>query len=320
MKAILLDDYGPVDNLRVGEVAEPLAGPGEVVVRVAYAGLRWGDLMSRNGIPRRFHTPPFVPGQEATGVVHAVGEGVDDFAVGDRVMAVVLGGAYAELLKAPAPALTRVPEHVGLDSMLAYGVNFPTAWLACTNWGGVAAGDRVLLHAAAGGVGLLALQILTRRIGARVIAVVGSQAKADLCRAEGAELAIDRHEVDYVEAVTAHCGQVDVVLNGVAGPTLRSDHRIIRPRGTWVIYGTSGGAGTLPIWDFAYSSITVKPFSIIAFLGSPEHQDAQKEMWRWLETEPPIEPTVRPLEEVAAAQADMAAGRTTGKVVFAPGS
>lgn len=319
MKAVLLDDYGPADNLRIGDVPEPVAGAGEVVVRVAFAGLRWGDLMSREGIPLRFHVPPFVPGQEATGVVHAVGEGVTDVAVGDRVMAVVLGGAYAELVKVPAATLLRVPDHVGLDSMLVYGINFPTAWLACTNWGAVRAEDVVLLHAAAGGVGLLALQILTRRIGARVIAVVGSEAKAALCRDEGAELAVDRHQVDYVDAVRKHCGQVDVALNGVGGPTLRGDHQVIRPRGTWVIYGTAAGADPLPIWDFAYSSITVKPFSIIAFLGSPEQQEAQDAMWRWLAAEPPMEPTVRPLEEVAAAQADMEAGRTTGKVVFAVG-
>lgn len=317
MKAIVLDDYGPADNLRVGDVPEPVAGFGEVVVRVAFAGLRWGDLMSREGIPQRFHTPPFVPGQEATGVVHAVGKGVTDVAVGDRVMAVVLGGAYAELVKAPAATLIRVPDHVGLDSMLAYGINFPTAWLACTNWGAVAARDVVLLHAAAGGVGLLALQILTRRIGARVIAVVGSDEKVALCRDQGAELAVNRREVDYVDAVRKHCGHVDVALNGVAGPTLAGDHLVIRPRGTWVIYGTAAGADALPIWDFAYSSITVKPFSIIAFLGTPDQQRAQDAMWRWLDSENPIEPTVRPLEEVAAAQADMEAGRTAGKVVFA---
>jgi NADPH2:quinone reductase len=320
MKAILLDDYGPAGNLRVGEVPDPVPGPGEVVVRVAYAGLRWGDVMSRSGIPRRFHTPPFVPGQEATGVVHAVGDGVTELTAGDRVMALVLGGAYAEMLKAPAETLIRVPDHVELAPMLAYGINFPTAWLACTTWGGVSAGDVVLLHAAAGGVGRLALQILTRRIGARVIAVVGSDAKAALCRDDGAELALNRHEVDYVDAVTAHCGRVDVVLNGVAGPTLGCDHRIIRPRGTWVIYGTAGGTGALPIWDFAYSSVTVKPFSIVAFLGTPDHEDAQDAMWRWLERERPIEPTVRLLDEVAAAQADMEAGRTTGKVVFAVGT
>jgi NADPH:quinone reductase len=320
MKAIVLEDYGPVENLRVGEVPDPVAGPGEVVVRVAFAGLRWGDVMSRNGIPGRFHTPPFVPGQEATGVVHAVGDGVTGLGVGDRVLAVVLGGAYAELVKAPAQTVTPLPDHVDMASMLAYGVNFPTAWLACTTWGGVSAGDVVLLHAAAGGVGLLALQILTRRIGARVIAVVGSDAKAGLCRGEGAELAVNRHTVDYADAVTRHCGQVDVALNGVAGPTLACDHRIIRPRGTWVIYGTAGGADPLPVWDFAYSSITVKPFSILAFLGTSDYDGAQDAMWRWLERERPIEPTVRPLEEVAAAQADMEAGRTTGKVVFAVGA
>jgi NADPH2:quinone reductase len=232
-------------------------------------------------------------------------------------MAMVLGGAYAELVKAPAPTLIRVPDHVGLAAMLVYGINFPTAWLACTNWGAVSPGDVVLLHAAAGGVGLLALQILTRQVGARVVAVVGSETKAALCRDVGAELAVNRHEVDYVDAVRRHCGRVDVALNGVAGPTLGGDHQVIRPRGTWVIYGSAAGARTLPIWDFAYSSITVKPFSIIAFLGTPEQKDAQEAMWRWLEREHPMEPTVRPLEEVAAAQADMEAGRTTGKVVFA---
>jgi NADPH2:quinone reductase len=317
MRAVLLDDYGSVDHFRLDDVPEPRPGPDDVLVRVAYAGIRWGDVMSRHGIPARFHTPPFVPGQEATGVVEEVGERVDRVQVGDRVLVSVLGGGYADLVTAPATSLVPVPAGVGLDQMLVYGINFPTAWLACTTWGQVNEGDTVLLHGAAGGVGQLALQILKRRLGARVAAVAGSDEKLDQCRTDGADLCINHRASDYVEAVREWCGHVDVVLNGVAGDTLLHDHRVIRPRGTWVIYGTAGGARDLPIWSFSYSSITVKPFSIIAFLATPEMAAARRAMNEWLASEPLITPLVRPLDEVADAQRELEAGRTRSKVVLA---
>src|SRR5688500_18140420 len=130
MKAAQLLDYGPATNFRIVDLPKPAPGPGEVLIEVAFAGLRWGDIMGRNGIPVRVHRPPVVPGQEVAGVVTEVGAGVDGLAPGDRVVAQPRGGGYAEHVAVPAAAVGRVPDGVDLDTVLVYRVNLPAAYLA----------------------------------------------------------------------------------------------------------------------------------------------------------------------------------------------
>ena len=147
MKAILLNDYGPAENLVVADVPRPDPGPGEVLVKVRYGGLRWGDIMQRNGFPSRARKPPFIAGQEASGVVEAVGPGVRAYRPGMRVMAMPLNGAWAEYVTVPEMRLFPVPERVSLEQMLAYPVNLLTAYYAVNVWAKVQPGERVLLHA-----------------------------------------------------------------------------------------------------------------------------------------------------------------------------
>jgi NADPH2:quinone reductase len=331
MRAALLNDYGPSENLVMGEVPKPEAGPGEVLVKVSYGGLRWGDVMQRNGFPARMREPPFIAGQEASGVIEAIGPGVKDYLPGMRVMAMPLLGAWAEYVTVPEARLVPVPARVSLEQVLAYPVNLLTAYYAVHVWAKVQPGERVLLHAAAGGVGLLALQIMKRRLrDVTVVALVGSDEKVELVRKHGADHAINYKTHDYVAEVERLLGPkatglfsggergggVDISLNGVSGPTLDTDYKLIRKRGRWVIYGWAGGRGKLNTGAFGYDGITVMPFSSIAWMGTPEHRAGQQFVREWLEREELLEPTVHPLENVAEVERAFEQGRTSGKVVF----
>lgn len=332
MKAIHLNEYGSTENFALVDAAKPAPGPGEVLIKVQYAGLRWGDIMQRNGWPSRHRKPPFIPGQEAAGVIEAVGTGVRRFEPGMRVFATTMEGAFAEYVAVPAARVWPVPERVALEQSLVYPVNLRTAYLMVYVWGKVQPGESVLLHSAAGGVGLMALQIMKRRLAdVRVIALCGSEEKCRLARAHGADHAIDYKADDYVAAVTAIAGAkasgfadagvtgggVDVAFNGVSGPTLKTDPQVIKKRGRWVIYGYSGGRALIDTAPFGYDGITVMPFSSIAWIGTPEYEASGKFVKEWMETEELIAPTIHPLERMAEVQRAMEQGLTSGKVVFA---
>jgi NADPH:quinone reductase len=333
MRAVMIEDYGPVDRIAVRrDVKKPAPGPGEVLVKVAYCGLRWGDIMQRGGFPARMRPAPFVAGQEASGVVEAVGEGVSSCKPGMRVVALTLNGAWAEYCVVHEARVVQVPDHVGLDRVLAYPVNLLTAYYAVMVWAKVQPGERVLLHAAAGGVGLLALQIMKKRLAdVTVVALVGSDAKVELVRKHGADYAINYKDKDYVAEVERSIGAkaqgfvlngergggVDVSLNGVSGSTLDHDWKLIRKRGRWVIYGWAGGRGKLDTGAFGYEGITIMPFSSLAWLGTGEHRAGMQFVKEWIEREELLEPIVYPLEEAQEAERALEQGRTTGKVVLA---
>jgi NADPH2:quinone reductase len=332
MRAVLLNDYGSSDQLRVGDVPVPQPGPTEVLVKVAYGGLRWGDIMQRNGFPSRARPTPFVAGQEASGVIEAVGSDVRSCKPGMRVVALPMNGAWAEYVVAPEARVQPLPDRVSLAQALAYPVNLLTAYYAVMVWAKVQPGERVLLHAAAGGVGSLALQIMKRRMrDVCVVALAGSDAKLRLLREHGADYAINYKAADYVTEINRlfgakatgfatggeRGGGVDVSLNGVSGPTLATDPRVIRKRGRWVIYGWAGGRGVLDTASFGYDGITIMPFSSIAWLGTPQHAEGLRFVREWLESETLLEPSVYPLEEAARATRALEQGETTGKVVLA---
>jgi NADPH2:quinone reductase len=331
MRAVLIKDYGAVENLVVGEVPRPEPAKGQVLVEVAFGGMRWGDIMQRGGFPSRGRPTPFVAGQEASGIVVAVGAGVKRFKPGMRVVALPFDGAWAEFVCVPESRLTPVPDHVPLDRVLAYPVNLLTAYYAVMVWAKVQPGERVLLHAAAGGVGLLALQIMKKKLqDVTVVALVGSDEKVALVKQHGADHVINYKSTDYVEAINTLLGPkatgfavggergggVDVSLNGVSGPTLDTDWKVIRKRGRWVIYGWSGGRGNLNTGAFGYDGITIMPFSSIAWMGTPEHVAGMQFVREWIDKEELLEPTVFDLDNAVEAERALEQGRTVGKVVL----
>jgi len=330
MKAAELSDYGPAENFRIVERAKPEPGAGELLVRVQFAGLRWGDIMGRRGIPVRGATPPFVPGQEAAGVVAGVGAGVQDFKEGDRVVCQPQGGGYAEYLTIGANRAGRIPDAVPTECALVYRVNMPTAYMLVHEWAKVEDGESVLLHAAAGGVGMLVVQILKRDFrNVTVIGLAGSDEKVAAVRANGADHAINYRTSDYVRAVEAIAGAkprgfapaapaagVHVALNGVGGETLKKDRRVIRRLGRWVLFGTPAGVDAINPYENSYDSIAIMPFSIIPFIGTPAYARAQAFTTEWMSRQPLVAPTIHPLEDIAAVQAAMERGETLGKIVF----
>lgn len=347
MKALQLNDYGKPYKLRFVDIPKPEPGPKDVLIRVVYAGLRMGDLMSLMGDPVRRFEPPFqwTPGQEASGVVERVGSAVTELKVGDRVFASTGGSAYAEWVSVPALRCQKLPDRVPLDAACAYPVNMRTAWFCVYPWGKVQEGESVLVHTAAGGVGRMIVQILKRRFNdVKVIALTGADEKMALCRQDGADHVINYKTHDYVAEVEKIVGKkprgfsvgvdgggVDISMNGVRGPTLKTDPLVIRKRGRWLLYGhtgdhrtainsSAGGREPIDTMPFTYDGITIMPFSNMAWFGQPEQEQALKFTTEWMESEPLIEPYVHDFDDAIAGIHDYDAGKTASKFVFRIGA
>jgi NADPH2:quinone reductase len=241
MLAIRIHETGGAEKLRADDLPVPSPGAGEVRFRVEAAGLNFIDTYKRSGL---YPMPlPFVVGQEAAGVVTAVGAGVADFRVGDRVATVSASGAYAQEVIAPAAQLVRVP--AGVESKVAAAVllqGMTAHYLACDTWT-LKPGDTALVHAAAGGTGLLLTQIAKLR-GARVLATVGNDEKAALAREAGADAVCVYTRENFADAARVFTGGrgVDVVYDGVGKATFEGSLNSLRPRGMLVSFGNASGA------------------------------------------------------------------------------
>ncbi|KAA2252389.1 zinc-binding dehydrogenase [Solihabitans fulvus] len=227
MKAVVLDTD---DQFRISEMTEPVAGPGEVAIRVGYAGVQYGDVLVRGGhfpIPR-----PFVPGFEAAGEIVAVGDGVDEARIGEQVVALIGGGGYAQIVTAPAVLAINA---AGVDprTAAAFGWVTPTAYDLITTVAGVRNGDSVLIHAAAGGVGSTAGQFAVAAGAQRVVGVVGNAGQLDYARRFG------YHEVLTREQFPDALGEemFDVILDPIGGSTRVASLARLAPHGRIVVYG-----------------------------------------------------------------------------------
>jgi NADPH:quinone reductase len=240
MKAIRVARTGGPEVLQVGEVERPAPGPAEVRVRVHYSGVNFLDTYHRTGLyPVSL---PFTPGSEAAGEVDAIGPDVTEFRLGDRVAYASERGSYAEFAIVPASKLVAVPPEVPLETAAAVMLQGMTAhYLACDTFP-LGPGHCALVHAAAGGVGLLLVQVARLR-GARVIGTTSTTGKAELARAAGADDVVLYTEQNFVEQVRASTGGrgVDVVYDSVGATTFHDSLRSLRPRGMLVSFGQSSG-------------------------------------------------------------------------------
>lgn len=241
MRAIVLDSYGGPEVLSMADVPEPVPGPDEVLVQVAATAVNRADLLQRMGL---YPGPPMdheIPGLEFAGTVAGTGARVTERAVGDLVMGVVGGGAYAEQLVVHERQTMAVPASVGLPDAGAIPEVAITAYDALVLQGGLTAGGWALVHAGASGVGTAAIQ-LVHAVGARVV-VTCSSSKVDACRALGADVVVDYTSEDFVTAVQeATDGRgVDVVLDVIGGEYVARNLRSCRVGGTIVQVGIMGG-------------------------------------------------------------------------------
>lgn len=240
IQAILVEEWGEPAVLEPKRIARPEPGEGEVRVRVRYAGVNYVDVYHRSGMyPKE---PPFVPGLEAAGIVDALGPDADGVQVGDRVAFAMSPGAYAEEVVVPDWKLVRVPERVGLDTAAAVMLQGMTAHYLSAATFRIAEGDRVLVHAVAGGVGLLLTQLAKKR-GATVLGTCSTEEKAERARAAGADHVILYTEQDFHAETMSYTGGagVDVVYDSVGRDTFERSLKCLRPRGMLVLFGQSSG-------------------------------------------------------------------------------
>ncbi len=242
MKAVRIHQFGDAGVLRYEEVADPLPGPGQVCVAVHATSINHGDLARRAGNYPGEVAFPLTLGWEVAGTIDAVGDGVAPGRVGERVVAMVPSGGYAERVVTAEVAALRLPARVDFDVAASIPVVFLTAWHALVDLAAVQPREWVLVHAGASGVGMAGIQI-AKRHGARVIATASTARKLDFARRLGAEAAINYVESDFVEEVwklTAGTG-VDVVLESVGGETFEESLDVLRNKGRLVTVGNTIG-------------------------------------------------------------------------------
>jgi len=322
MKAIQIHETGGPEVLALAELPIPQPGPGQVLIRVEAVGVNFIEIYFRKGTYKA--ALPLTLGSEAAGTVEELGPGVTGFAAGDAVASVGVLGSYAEYALASAAQLVKVPAGLSMQQAAAAMLQGMTAhYLSHSTWP-LKAGETALVHAGAGGVGLLLTQ-MAARLGARVITTVSTAEKAALSREAGAAEVILYTEQDFVEEVKRLTGGkgVDVVYDSVGKTSFEGSLNCLRPRGLLALFGASSG----PVPPFDLIQLSSKG-SLFVTRPTLWHYVATREELEWragdvlgwaakgelkLRTE-----HVYPLAEAAQAQTEMEARRTTGKILLEP--
>lgn len=320
MRAIVVNELGGPEVMALGEQPEPVAGPGQVVVQVAAAGVNFIDIYRRSGVYKQ--PVPYIPGSEGAGTVVAVGEGVHEFAAGDHVAWSEGPGSYAEFVAIAAKNAVPVP--TGIDLKLAGAVMLQglTAHYLCRSTFPVGEGTIAVVHAAAGGVGLLLTQMI-KDLGGTVVATTSSTVKAALAKEAGADFVTSYEEFPaVVREVTGGRG-ADVVFDGVGKATFDASLSALRPRGMMVLFG--GSSGQVPPFDLqrlnSGGSLFVTRPTLVHYVA-----DRPELIWRASDIFEAITKTtlhVRvgaeyPLAAAPQAHEDLSGRRTTGKLILIP--
>jgi len=239
MKAIVVTRYGTPDMMELQERPDITPAAGEVVVRVHAAGINFADILMRLGYYMGVPKAPFTPGLEAAGVVEAVGEGVARPRAGDRVAVLRSGGCYAEQVAVPAAQAIPIPAAMSFEDAAALPVNYLTVYQALHHMTTLRPGERLLIHAAAGGVGLAAIQ-LAKLAGAEMFGTA-TASKHDFLRQQGVHHCIDYRTQDFEEEVRrlTNGEGVDVILDAVGGASYRKSYRLLRQGGRLICFGMS---------------------------------------------------------------------------------
>ena len=322
MKAIQIYAAGGPEVLQMAELSIPEPGPGQVLIRVEAVGVNFIEIYFRKGVYKA--TMPLIPGSEAAGTVEKLGPGVKGFEEGDAVVSVSVLGSYAEYALVPAAQLVKVPAGLSPEKAAAAMLQGMTAHYLAYSTFPLKSGDTALVHAGAGGVGLLLTQIAAR-IGARVITTVSTAEKAELSREAGAAEAILYTDNDFEEEVKRITGGkgVDVVYDSVGKTTFDKSLNCLRPRGLLALFGAS--SGPVPLFD------------LIQLSGKGSLFITRPTLWHYIATRAELEwragdvlgwaasgdlnlrtEFIYPLAEAAQAQTDMENRRTTGKILLEP--
>jgi NADPH:quinone reductase len=322
MKAIQVQKTGGPEALTPVDLPVPKPQPGEVVVKIAAAGVNFIDVYFREG--RYPAALPFVNGQEAAGIVSEVGSNVKSLKPGDRVAYTGILGAYAEFAAAPAERVVRVPEGISDQQAAAAMLQGMTAHYLVHSTYPLKRGETALIHAAAGGVGLLLVE-MAKNLGARVIGTAGSDEKARLAKEAGADEVIVYTRQDFeaeTKRLTAGKG-VDVIYDGVGKSTFDPDLNLLRPRGYLVLFG--GASGPVPPFDLIKLSqkgslFITRPTLATYIATRAELEQRSSEVFAMIaagKLKLRISHTYE-LEQADQAHRDLEARKTTGKLLLIP--
>jgi NADPH2:quinone reductase len=322
MRIIRYHEYGGPDVLRVEEADPPEPGSGQVAIAVETVGTQFATTQQRRGIyPGGANPLPGAPGGDVVGTVTALGADVGGVAVGDRVAALVLQGAYAEQVVADARGLVPVPS--GLDAAAATALASPAqVALGVLRTGRLSEGETVLVHAAAGAIGHLVVQLAVALGAGRVVATAGSPAKREFARTQGADVVIDYTDDDWDGRVRAEVGAVDLVLDGIGADVTGRSVGLLAPFGRLVFYGSAAGGLDVPripvidliglreVSGFALRVLRERRPDLIGAEELAGHLAAGR-----------LRPVVHaelPLEEAAKAHELLEARANIGKIVLVP--
>ena len=319
--AVQIAETGGPEVMQLVQRPDPAPGDGQITVAVAAAGVNFIDTYHRSGLYDM--ALPLVLGQEGSGTVLEVGNGVDGFAVGDRVAWAGSTGSYAERAAVNAAAAYKVPDGVDLDVAAAIGVQGLTAHYLISDCPQIGPGDRCLVHAGAGGTGRLIVQMAKLR-GAEVVATVGSDAKAELARAAGADHVVNYTTSDLAAGVEAAVGPeaIDVVYDGVGASVYDASLELLRLRGAMVTFGNASGAvePKAPLHLMGKSLWLTRP-KLWDFIATREALDARTaEVFGWIAAgQLDVRIAARlPLAEAAEAHRLLQGRGLAGKILLVP--
>jgi NADPH:quinone reductase len=324
MKAMVATRWGEPSELLYLDVPDPEPGPGQVLVETRAAGCNFPDILMVQGKYQVKPPHPFSPGHEIAGVVRAVGPGVTRVRAGQRVIANLEWGGYAERAVTSAERVHPIPDAMPFDQAAAFYVVYQTGYSALLRRAALQPGEWLLVHGAAGGVGLAAVQ-LGKALGARVIATAGTKDKLEIARQSGADVLIDYGTEDWVERVKAVTGGegADVIYDPVGGDVFDGSTKCIAFEGRILTIGFAGGR----IPTLAINRVLLKNFSVVGVhwgyyqrRGSPlvqEWMDALLKLYEQGRIRPVVYRSY-PLREAAAALGALSARESYGKVVLVP--
>ena len=322
MKAIQIRATGGPEVLELAELPIPVPGPGQVLIRIEAIGVNFIEIYFRKGTYKA--ALPLTPGSEAAGTIEELGSGVNGFKIGDMVASVAVLGSYAEYALVPAAQLVKVPAGLSPEKAAAAMLQGMTAHYLAYSTHPLKAGETALVHAGAGGVGLLLTQ-MAARIGARVITTVSSDVKGELSREAGASDTIIYTEQDFEAEVKrlTHGKGVDVVYDSVGKTTFEKSLNCLHPRGLLALFGGSSGP--------------VPPFDLIQLSSKGSLYVTRPTLWHYVATRSELEwragevlgwaasgelklrtEHVYSLTDAAQAQTDMETRKTTGKILLEP--
>lgn len=324
MRAAICREYGPPESIRIEELPDPAALPGQVLVEIHAAAVNFPDVLILANRYQASVPLPFIPGSEFAGVIVEVGARVTSFAPGDRVSGATFVGAFAERLALPTASLNRLAPETDLHAAAAFGIASSTAYNALRSAARLRPGETLLVLGAGGGVGLAAVE-LGRLLGARVIAAAAGEEKLRVCRERGAEATIDtRHESlkERAKALTEGRG-VDVVIDPVGGELAEQAVRATGWRGRYVVVGfASGEIPRIPLNLLLLKGCELHSLNLAPFLlNEPdEYRRNQGELWdHFLSGRiSPYVSAIYPLDDAGRALRDIAERRAVGKILVDP--